>query len=243
MQQFSFQNKSGATYPAFACGRLNAILSTSPGSSQPIYELVKPDGEEGVYVVNGPNAVAADAYGVATSITDATLVLLDDGSTTDAPTFGQTCGPTNARWAATVTGTGLTACGALTNKIMQVTPIPSSGAAGSAGSCPCACIEDGDIVVGGIITSSVWTVPMPATRFVQTNGTITFPAGTYTLTYDSGTGTWTLDIGAFLTATYNDGSSATSATTMDGTLTMTWAGAEAEIKLCVDGTVPAPPPP
>ena len=111
---------------------------------------------------------------------------------------------------------------------------------GTVGSCQCTCIEDGDIEVESIITTSVWTVVMSQVRFVQTNGTITFPAGTYTITWDSGSSTWTLDIGSYLTAAYNDASDATADTTMDGTLTMSWTGGVAEINLCVTGTIPAP---
>lgn len=124
MQLFAFQNKSSEAIPAYGCGRLKSILSVNDGSKQPIYELVKPDGVSGLYVVNGPNNVAVNAYGVGVSITHATLVLLDDGSTDDAPEFGETCGPAEDRWAATVAGTGLTACGQLHNKVMPVTAVP-----------------------------------------------------------------------------------------------------------------------
>lgn len=116
----------------------------------------------------------------------------------------------------------------------------SGSGSGSGSGCPCVCINEGDIEVEGIITTSIWTVQMPAVLFVQAEGTITFPAGPYTLTWDSGSSTWTLDIGSFLTAAYNDASDATADTTMDGTLTMSWTGGVAEINLCVDGTIPAP---
>jgi hypothetical protein len=111
------------------------------------------------------------------------------------------------------------------------------------GSCPCTCIEDGDIEVQGIITTSEWSVTMPEVRFSQVNGTIIFPAGSYTLTYSSISETWTLDIGDDLTAEYNSGGDATADTTMDGTLVMSWSGGVAEINLCVDGTVPVDPDP
>lgn len=116
----------------------------------------------------------------------------------------------------------------------STTTTPASG-------CACVCIDDGDIEVQDIITTSVWSVVMPAVRFDQTYGTITFPAGTYLLTYDSVSGTWTLDIGDYLTAVYNDATDATPDTTMDGTLTMSWGGSVAEVNLCVDGTIPPPP--
>lgn len=114
----------------------------------------------------------------------------------------------------------------------------SSSTGGSAGNCPCVCIEEGDIEVQDIITTSEWSVVMPAVRFRQTNGIILFPAGTYTLTYEESSGTWTLDIGDDLVASYNDGESATPDSTLDGTLTMSWGGSTAEVNLCVDGTIP-----
>ena len=116
------------------------------------------------------------------------------------------------------------------------------GGGGSAGSCACVCIANGDIIVHGIETTSRWSFDMTAQIFKQTHGSITFPAGTYVVVWDSGTSTWALDIGADLTAAYLSGSDATSATTMDGTLTLTWSalGAAPSLQLCVDGTIPAP---
>lgn len=116
------------------------------------------------------------------------------------------------------------------------------GGGGSAGSCACVCIANGDIIVHGIETTSRWSFDMTAQIFKQTHGSITFPAGTYVVVWDSGTSTWALDIGADLTAAYLNGSDATSATTMDGTLTLTWSalGAALSLQLCVDGTIPAP---
>lgn len=122
----------------------------------------------------------------------------------------------------------------------EIRPRAANSGTSINGTCACTCIEDGDIEVQSIITSSVWMVAMSNVRFVQTNGTITFPAGTYTLTWNSGTSIWELDIGSYLTAAYNDDSDATGDTTMDGTLEMSWTGGVAEINLCVDGTIPAP---
>ena len=113
--------------------------------------------------------------------------------------------------------------------------------ASSSNACGCFCIEEGDITVGSIVTTSQWYVVMPEVVFEQANGTITFPSGSYLLTYASVAGLWTLDIGAYLTSAYNDGHSATSATTMDGTLAMEWGASVSKVNLCVDGTVPAHP--
>lgn len=113
---------------------------------------------------------------------------------------------------------------------------------GGPGGCACECIDSGDIVVNGLETTSRWTVKMKTETFRGTFGDIIFPAGDYVVLYDAGLGKWVLDIGDVLTAVYLDGTSATSATTMDGTLEMQWdLYGEVSVTLCVDGTVPEPP--
>lgn len=114
-----------------------------------------------------------------------------------------------------------------------------AGGAG-AGSCPCECIDEGDAVVNGIVTSSRWKMTMKKEVFRGEFGDIIFPAGDYTVTLNSEGTAWTLDIGDLLTAIYLDGTSATSATTMDGTLSMTWGAYGPVVTLCVDGTVAEP---
>lgn len=124
--KFMFKNKSGETYPAYGIGRLKSVLGTDEPSGNPLFELVKPDGEEGIYVVNGPNNVINDDDGVAIYFQQTALVLIDDGSTTDAPAFGDVCGPTESRWAATTTGTGLKASGEQNERTI---PVVASSAA------------------------------------------------------------------------------------------------------------------
>lgn len=118
----------------------------------------------------------------------------------------------------------------------------STTTSGGSGGCACTCIDNGDLIVAGIETSSQWSVSLTEQKFKQTYGNIVLPAGSYTMTWDSGSSKWTLDIGDDLTAAYLDGSDATSATTMDGTLTLEWGGlgTAPSLKLCVDGTIPAP---
>lgn len=116
-------------------------------------------------------------------------------------------------------------------------PAGSSGA----GFCPCNCLETGDITANGVETTSKWSITLGAERFVQDNGVIILPAGTYIVEWDVTSETWILDISDFLVAEYNDGSDATGDTTMDGTLTLEYpAAGQPNLKLCVDGTIPAP---
>ncbi len=121
--------------------------------------------------------------------------------------------------------------------------IQNGGGGGSSATCPCNCIDSGDIIVNGIETTSRWSVKMSVQTFKQANGRIVLPAGMYVLLYSSVSGTWTLDIGGSLTAIYTSGADATVDTTMDGTLTMGFdAYGGPYLTLCVDGTVPAEAP-
>lgn len=129
MGRFIFQNKSSETFPAYGCGRLKSILSTDEATGNPVFELVKPDGADGIYVINGPNNIAVDALGVALSLGEAAVVLIDDGVYSTAPTFGQTCGPTDNRWAITTSGSGLRATGISANRTIPVTSEPASSGA------------------------------------------------------------------------------------------------------------------
>ena len=118
-------------------------------------------------------------------------------------------------------------------------PAPSGGGGStvSPNSC-CGCIDNGNIIVDSIETSSKMNVSLNDVYLYQSNGYIKLPAGVYELIYSSGSGTWTLDVGDFLVAFYNDGSSATSATTMDATLTFDNSTAgKSQLQLCITGTV------
>ena len=111
----------------------------------------------------------------------------------------------------------------------------------SSSGCPCVCIDTGDIVVNGIVTTSQWSITMANEPFKGAFGTIVFPAGVYVVVWDTEAEKWTLDIGDTLTATYNDGSDATADTTMDGTLNMEFDSyGMPVVTVCVDGAVPDP---
>jgi len=175
-------------------------------------------------------------------LSDATVVLIDEAA---VPGFGATCGPVNGKWTAATTGTGLKAVGAAANKVIPVIGLGGSGSgSGGSGSCDCACIDSGDIFVNGILTSSKFSVTFSkAQKRKQANGWIEFPAGSYTVTWSSARTLWFVDVGSYLVAYYWDGTSATSATTMDAEITMEWSalGARPKVKLCITGTVPPKP--
>ena len=124
----------------------------------------------------------------------------------------------------------------------EYAPMHSGGGQNSAGDkCGCDCEEEGNLTVNGIETMRTMRVSFPELCFKQTNGRICLPAGNYLLVWNSGQNKWILDVGDLLVAYYNDGTSATLQTTMDGEITLTFpATGKPTLKLCVDGIVPAP---
>lgn len=242
---FAFQNKSAEAMPPFGIGRLKSVLSISGASNEPQYELIKPDAEtDGVFVVNGPSTVPVDGFGSGVQLDHANVVLIDEAAT---PAFGAICGPVNGKWTADTEGTGLRSLGSAANKLIPVIGLGGNGSSsggGGSGACGCQCIDTGDIYVNGVLTTSKFNVTFnKVQKRKQVNGWIQFPAGTYIVTWSTARGLWFLDIGSLLTSFYTDGTSATSATTMDGEITMEWTalGARPKVKLCITGTVPPKP--
>lgn len=125
----------------------------------------------------------------------------------------------------------------------EYVPVSLSGASGSStAACPCECLSNGDIIVNSNETTSQWRVQMPSVRQDETNGTAVFPAGTYTVVWDGTNGYWVKDIGDDLTAEYNDGSDATSASTLSGELIFRDNDSSyTTLKLTITATIPAPP--
>jgi len=121
---------------------------------------------------------------------------------------------------------------------------PRGGGSSTSGvgfGCPCVCLDNGDIVVNGIATTSIWSVSMSREVFKGLYGNIIFPNGSYQVVYSEVDGIWSLDIGDSLTSMYHDESDATADTTMDGTLSMGFDSYGVPyVSLCVDGAVPNP---
>lgn len=225
-------NVSGSSVPAYGVVQFRTNFASGYNQAS------QPDGEIGLYYVNGPVDVADESYGESLGWGQARLVLVEG-----SPTVGTVVGPTDGSWSMSEEGTGFIVMHQPVEGVGTVVQLGGgSGGGSSSGGCPCTCIDNGDLIVDDIETTSQWSVVMSAQTFKQTYGNIIFPAGTYVVEWDSGTSLWTLDIGADLTAEYLDGSDATADTTMDGTLTLEWAGVGSapSLKLCVDGTVPAP---
>lgn len=112
----------------------------------------------------------------------------------------------------------------------------SSGGSSSTG-CTCSCLDQGDIEVEGIITTSKWSITLPASRFPISNGFVLCPAGTYIVEREDGDTNWHLDMGDSLTARYTSGNDATADSVLAGSLTMNYSpGSAASVSLCVDGS-------
>jgi hypothetical protein len=246
---FSVKNETGETWPAYGLARLGEVLSyDGVNSDVPLYELLKPDGEDGIYIVNGAAPLEDAQEGSGIHYLDAGYVAVEADE--DAG-VGDTIGAIDNQWTAgSGSGNGSQFKAVDVKNDSNISPViaalatsPESeggGGGGGGGSCSCICIDNGDIIVNGVETTSRWSVAMSAQTFKQTHGDIVFPAGTYIVVWNATTGKWELDIGDDLTARYLDGTSATSASTIDGTLTLEWSGlgTAPSLKLCVEGTIP-----
>ena len=233
---YAFLNSSGETMPGYAIGRLDTPVGRLPGG-EPIFDLVKPDGATGIYVVNRLGATIPNGgHGSGIALQRATSVLA-----LPSVVFGDSIGAIEGEWYASTEGSGLT-CLDVPNDddVCPVQPDTAVATGGGASSCPCVCIEEGDAVVNGIVTTSRWSIAMKQEIFRGSFGDIIFPAGGYTVVLNPAGTEWVLDIGDVLTAIYLDGSSATADTTMDGELKMVWGAYGPVVTLCVDGSVPEP---
>lgn len=244
---FHVRNSTGEDWPAFGMARLGTVVERDGVNEDiPIYELKKPDSTAGIYVVNGGGILEDGDEGGALHYTSARFVLVEEDAT---HAVGASIGHVADKWTAGSGGSEFTVLDEKNDH--DIVPVvamsgssstTTSGGGGGGGSCECACVDHGDLLITGIETTSKWSVSLSQQKFEQTYGNIILPAGTYVVEWVSSSSTWTLDIGDDLTAAFNDGSDATSVTTMDGTLTLTWSGVGStpSLKLCVDGTIPAP---
>jgi hypothetical protein len=237
---FSVKNDTGETWPAYGLARLGAVLSyDGVNSDVPLYELLKPDGEDGIYVVNGASPLEDEDEGSGIHYLYAGYVFVDDEVVGVSDVIGAVADKWNgvvdsplAQFRCTDEKNGDT-------DIAPVIPLSSGGGSSSSTTCPCVCLDRGDVFVNDIETTSRWSVAMTTQTFHQIYGDIIFPGGTHILVLDPEEGTWSKDIGDILTARYPDDSDATEDTTMDGTLTMSFdEDGKPIVSLCVDGEVP-----
>lgn len=84
---FSVRNSTGEAWPAFAMARLGAlVMRDGVNSDLPLYTLLKPDGQAGVYIVNGASPLASGNEGAGihyidaqrVSVKESLVVALDD---------------------------------------------------------------------------------------------------------------------------------------------------------------------
>ena len=119
-------------------------------------------------------------------------------------------------------------------------PLGAGGAGAADCCCACTCIDNGDIEVDGLETSSRWAVQLNTVTEVQANGSLVLPAADHYLDWDSGAGYWIKTVTPEMTAAYTSGNDATGATTMTGTLILRKDdGGYTTLKLAFTGTVPA----
>lgn len=248
---FAVRNITAEDWPAYGMARLGAVIGRDGANEDiPLYELVKPDGAEGIYVVNGAAPLLQEKEGTGVHYFNARYVAV---AADKVYTVGDTIGSVEDQWEAgddTDNGGQFHVTDEKNDDdIAPVVALATGGTStpgGGSGGCACFCIENGDIEVGGIETTkkkSIWFAS-DVTMNRSAHGHVIFPYGYYEVTYSAITGNWKRDIGDILLAVYNDGSSATSATTMDGSLTYEFPGpSRPTVTLTVTASVAAPPPP
>lgn len=89
-----WKNLSGEEIPAYGVVKLQSYVAADD-----YFEAVKPDGEGALHFVNGPVAVAVDAFG-GSQMWDVSRI----GKTSGA--FGEVVGPVDGSWEMTTEGTG-----------------------------------------------------------------------------------------------------------------------------------------
>lgn len=197
MQEFGIRNSTGATWPAFAMGRLGAVVvRDGVNSDLPLYTLIKPDGAAGIYVVNGPASLPTGQDGSAVHYLDAKYVAVD---ASDASDIGAGIGAQKGQWTAWIGGAefevtdvknaqNVIAVTAKITKHLRVAVIGSltapTSATGTPTTCPCAVLSRNPTT--GVLSAT-------AGRVTITNYSpgLTAVDGTYALAEDKG-GCWEL---------------------------------------------------
>ncbi|TXH55178.1 MAG: hypothetical protein E6Q97_09360 [Desulfurellales bacterium] len=261
MKRYNCKNTSGEEMPAFGIGKLKVVGSRTGMSNAIQFEIGKPDGEDGIFVVNGPVPLADDGVRGMIAWDAAAAVLVDSGETVALNTV---IGPVADSWACSTSGTGYVCQSAKESD--DVVPVhyvpavsPASGGSGDCG-CGCTCADGWDVVLSdGTKTTKYmrWTL-VADVEITVTNGHIWLPAGNYDLEYESSTNaTWSLDVSSSLRARYTDsvdsetgeitrGDEVTVGVTKSGSMTLNrYDPADSEFSKAVieiTGTVPAPGP-
>lgn len=241
--RFNVKNQTGEPWPAYGMGRLGAVLSyDGPNEDVPLYDLIKPDGQQGIYIVNGSAEVEDGDEATAIHYSIAEYVFVDD----TVVTVGTAIGAVPGEWFASDTDANLGQFYSVdrkNNAIAPVIPI-ASGAVASDGSgvCPCECIDNGDMEHDGIETTSKFIVLLPAVSMNHPNGKVDFPGRAVTVIYDVGLEYWELDIGDDLVAYNNDDADVTAQSTLSGVAKFYLTGVDNKTKfqLCITGNIPAP---
>lgn len=226
----SWLNDAGETVPAYGVVEMTAISSG-------IMTAGKPSGTAGLFYTNGHITVADGVHGESRLWSTPQRV-----KCSEAGLFvGDVVGPTAGSWEMSTSGTGFVIMVPPSSGVAIVERIGGSGAAAASDCCcGCTCIDEGDIEVDGLETTSRWAVRLNEIREVQANGSLVLPAGDYYLNWSAGDGYWVDDVSAAMTAQYTSGNDATGDVTMTGTLILRKDdGGYTTLKLTFTGTVPA----
>lgn len=129
--RFSVKNQTGETWPAYGMARLGEVLSyDGPNADVPLYDLIKPDGEDGIYVVNGAASLEDGSEGTSVHYTVSQYAFVD----TEDVEVGTIIGAESDQWNAIPDGTTqLFRCLNTRNETTGVVPVIPHAAGGTAG--------------------------------------------------------------------------------------------------------------
>lgn len=122
--RFSVKNQTGETWPAYGMAKLGEVLSyDGPNADIPLYDLIKPDGDDGIYIVNGASDLADDDEGTAVHYSTSQYVSVE-GTEVEVGTF---VGAIPDKWYASIAGKAHFQCVGeknATTKLVAVVPSP-----------------------------------------------------------------------------------------------------------------------
>ncbi len=118
--RFSVKNQTGETWPAYGIARLGNVLRyDGPNADVALYDLKKPDGVDGIYVVNGAANLTTGNEGTAIHYSIAEYVYVKD----EDVVVGDKVGAKDDKWNVSKTGIAQFRCVNEKNTTTNVTPV------------------------------------------------------------------------------------------------------------------------
>lgn len=200
MKSFPVINKTGEVWPAYGVAKLGDIDGDAFGVGDAIvvYKIAKPDGGDGIHIINGPSALPDGKGGSAKAIKDVTRVRV---ISSESPAKGDTVGPVDDEWFCSTSGDGSYCLGPKGD--LDIVPViwspgGSTTIQASTDSCECRPVTNPDIEVNGRKATYEVTIPLSKSTEYQECGVLILKEATYTLvntgTKSEPTTTWSYTV-------------------------------------------------